>query len=194
MLLKLRITKTSHRLFSTFSKEEFTKRGIQTSELIERLNKETKEDFVKNLNAEERERVDLFYDAFFAQSPESVNYRFMLYCFQRELEFKSPEELCFNYLDMKKEDYANVTDPVEAFYQQNRLMNEHIEELTKDMDFSKLSSSSGNTNAEVQEVVEEEDLSKKRYKISMTGFDASTKLKVIKELKTILNIGLKDVI
>ena len=194
MLLRLRITKTGRRLFSAFNQEKFTKRGIEISEFVERLNEGTKDDFVKGLTAEEKERVDLFYDAFFAHSPESVNYKFMLYCFTRQLEVKSPEELCYNYLDANKEDYKTIKDPVAEYYEQSKLMSNHLEDLTKDMDFSKLSSSaSENQTADVQEVVEEEDPSKKRYKVSITGFDAAAKLKVIKELKTLLGIGLKDV-
>ena len=124
--------------------------------------------------------------------PKALNDKFYMYCLGRELETAAPEEVLFNPVGVEATDLQSI-EPVLDFYTTGREFGKLMEESTKGIDMSKLAQSAPQQPAEtVTAPAEPAEPVKKRFKVDVVGFDAAKKLNVIKEIKAMLGVGLKE--
>lgn len=187
--------KTLNRYFRSFDKQGFVQRGQETIKIVQEIKSSNKETMSSKLTLEQKEYVDMIYETYFQYMPNNLHKKFYLYCLNQELKVKSPEELLFNTLVTEPKDLEMIENPVEDFYTITKEFQKLVLESTKNIDMSKL------TQQQVQKPTEETapleaevvDQTKKRFKVDVIAIDAAKKLNIIKEVKAMLNIGLKDV-
>ena len=194
MKLKSLNPKTLQRYFRSFERQSFVQRGKERAQLLEDIKSNDKETIAKRLTPEQKEYVDTIYETYFEYLPTSLQQKFYLYCMNEELKVQAPEELLFDSLTAEAKDYDLIQNPVEDFYTISKDFSNLVAESTKDIDMSKLAQQSVQKPVEeTAQVAEAEEPVKKKFKVEVVGFDAAKKLNIIKEVKSMLNVGLKEV-
>lgn len=194
MKFKLFISKNLIRSFRAFDRQSFIAKNTERIKALEEINNNDKEVLIKRLTPEQKEYVDTIYETYFVYMPKHLQDKFYMYCLNEELKVEAPETVLFDVSGLDAKDLELIQNPVEDFYATNKEFNKLMAESTKNIDMSKLSQQSAEKPVEeAPQVVEQEDLSKKRFKVDVVGIDAAKKLNIIKEVKAMLNIGLKEV-
>ena len=183
------------RHFRTFDRQSFVKKNTERIELMHDAAANDKDSLAAKLNPEQKEYVDTIYETYFMYMPNQMQDKFYMYCLSRELQTSNPAEVLFDPTGVDVADLQNINDPIEEFYTVSKEFNKIVSESTKDIDVSKLSQSPAQqaVSEATAAPVEPVDQSKKRFKVDVVAIDAAKKLSIIKEVKAMLGIGLKDV-
>ncbi len=171
---------------------------------IEELNnpEQLKKKLEQNLTKEQINRVKLF-----ANKHSEFN-NFQLFYFNHYLEEKLLESKKFNLSDtntdwisiLKYEDKTNTqTNMPNQFFEQQNFMSNLTKWLSQ-QEKPDLGLSAGNVSSAVPEsgaaaekVEEKEEVKEKTaYDVELSSFDAAKKIAIIKEVRTMMNLGLKE--
>ena len=186
--------KNIKRYFKSFDKESFVKTSKERTEIIEELRNSEKDGLIQKLSQEQRDYVDTIFETYFQYMPISLQQKFYLYCLNEELKTRSPEELLFDTFNTEPKDFELIENPVEDFYTVSKEFNKLVAESTKDIDIGKLAQQNSQQPNKGEAASEEkQEPVQTRFKVEVVGIDSAKKLTIIKEVKSMLSVGLKEV-
>ena len=178
------------------SQAAFSARNRKIAAFLKRFDSaEAETTFASALTPEQKEFVDLVHQTYFLSLDEEESQQFLAMVMHKKAPVLKASHFFVPFgctEDQAAEISEDLVPQLEKQLQFNELVKKELEGLSLSAAPAAASSAPAPTEAAPEAPKQEVDPTKKKYKIEITSVDAAKKLALIKEVKAILNLGLKE--